>query len=104
MLKKEVGAALTITPNATRVLLSLDLDLQKAMTVSWDWNRGLLVDENSTTEVSQLNVKAIADRYGSPCVCSHRVDLHNALMALALGEDSPGIPVNLITRVKAFVL
>ena len=27
--------------------------------------------------------------------------MHNALMALALGEDSPGIPVNLITGVKA---
>jgi salicylate hydroxylase len=101
LMKKEVGAALTISPNATRVLLSLGLDLQKAMTVAWDWNRVLLVDENSTNEVSQLNVKAIADKYGFPCVSSHRVDLHEALRALALSEDSPGIPVNLITGSRA---
>jgi salicylate hydroxylase len=101
LMKKEVGAALTISPNATRVLLSLGLDLQKARTVPWDWNRALLVDESSTNEVSHVNMKAIADQYGSPCVCSHRIDLHEALKALALSEDNPGIPVNLITGARA---
>jgi salicylate hydroxylase len=101
LIEKEVGAALTISPNATRVLISLGLDLQKARTVPWDWNRVLLVDESSTSELSKLNVKVIACKYGSPCVSSHRVDLHEALMALALSEDSPRIPINLITGARA---
>jgi salicylate hydroxylase len=40
----------------------------------------------------------IAENYGAPIYAVHRVDLHDQLKTLAIGEDGPGQPCTLHVR------
>ncbi|KAH7072043.1 hypothetical protein BKA63DRAFT_567972 [Paraphoma chrysanthemicola] len=90
----EVGAAIHLAPNATRVLTAWGCDMKQMDPVLcdhlsiWD-NRGSFVATPAVTEKlqKQLNIK---DEW---CLV-HRVDLHNALQAKAkegAGEKRPKI-------------
>ncbi|KAF2102840.1 FAD/NAD(P)-binding domain-containing protein, partial [Rhizodiscina lignyota] len=96
-LKSEVGAALTISPNACRVLLSLGLDLKKMRTVPASGSKLVHADqENLQLGGFRVNLGDATEKYGAPFVFSHRVDLHDALKSKALASDGEGTPVELV--------
>ncbi|KAH8698368.1 putative salicylate hydroxylase [Talaromyces proteolyticus] len=95
----EVGAALNLAPNGTRVLQKLGFDMQKASAVpinNWD-----TVDGTSLRRIACQDLKQASERFGAAYVAVHRVDLHNELMRLA-GVDQPGargVELHLSSRV-----
>lgn len=89
-LSHEVGAAIHVQPNASRVVSQWGFDVKRAR----------LVTAQSTTYTSGddlrvLNVvdhSNIEEEYGSGYFYSHRVDLHTELKLLATGEEGQGKP------------
>ncbi|KAF7871786.1 hypothetical protein EAF04_003893 [Stromatinia cepivora] len=89
-LSHEVGAAIHVQPNASRVVAQWGFDLKRAR----------LVTAKSTTFTSgdDLRVLGVVDfsnieeEYGSGYFYSHRVDLHTELKLLATGEEGEGKP------------
>jgi salicylate hydroxylase len=99
-MKREVGAALTVSPNSSLVLRHLGLDLEKAMAVQ---NRELSIrraDKDIMKREVEFNLEDAEKEYGNPTVFVHRVDLHEALKAKAFSADGPGVPVELITQAQ----
>lgn len=86
MLKNEIGAAVTISPNGTRVLRELDFDFERGHGVDIRYIRTYngtdfhLISENDFGDAEQL--------YGAPNQAMHRQDLHSELVRLALLEDN----------------
>jgi len=83
----EVGAGLTVTPNATHVLLALGLaddlarlGMQPARGGARHWRTGKLLVEFERGE-------GLTERYGAPYVQIHRADLHDALARAVLAHD-----------------
>ncbi|KAK3373149.1 hypothetical protein B0T24DRAFT_250949 [Lasiosphaeria ovina] len=102
-LDNEVGAAINVPPNAARVLLAWGLDPVAARFVQ---AQGILAAAGAT--LAQLDLTPLGDWvaavYGAPLFFAHRVDLHEALEALAAGRDGPGEPavVHLESHVVAY--
>ncbi|KAF2093709.1 salicylate hydroxylase-like protein [Rhizodiscina lignyota] len=89
----EVGAAVTLFPNAVRILDSWGLDHAKAHFTKF---RG--IGAFSAQTLQDLRVKVFTDyeaKFGTPRVNAHRVDLHSALKELATTEDGPGSPATI---------
>ena len=86
----EIGAAITATPNGTRVLRKLGFDFQRAR------GQQIKVMESvhgtSLERISSMDTRDAEDRYGAPVMAFHRVDLHKELRRLALEEDGKGLP------------
>jgi salicylate hydroxylase len=86
MLQNEVGAAVTISPNGTRVLRELDFDFQRGQGVDmrylhiYDGTDFHPIAENDFGDAEQL--------CGAPHQAMHRQDLHRELVRLALLEDN----------------
>ncbi|KZT35192.1 FAD/NAD(P)-binding domain-containing protein [Sistotremastrum suecicum HHB10207 ss-3] len=81
----EVGAAISCSPNATRILLSLRCDPKRF--------RGVEHLQDQTDEdrpfVTNTDLKS---KYGAPYYMCHRVDLHVELKYLATETDGDGRP------------
>ena len=96
-LSSEAGLAITLYPNAVRILGRWGMDLGKARMVH---NRGI---EILQADVTPMRTVFYADqsqyerRFQAPCLLSHRADLHDALRGLAVGEDGSGAPAELVT-------
>lgn len=89
-LGNEVGAAINVCPNASRVLLAWGLDPAANRFVEV---QGILTAVGATLEPI-INVPLgpwVRGVYGAPLYFAHRVDLHEALKKLATGEG-PGKP------------
>ena len=83
----EVGAGLTISPNATHVLNALGLRLTLE-TIGMRPSRGGVKHWRSgETMVEILRRQEMLDRYGAAYYQVHRADLHSALAALVLAAD-----------------
>jgi salicylate hydroxylase len=83
----EVGAGLTISPNATHVLNALGLR-QTLETIGMRPSRGGVKHWRSgETIVEILRGQEMLDRYGAAYYQVHRADLHAALAALVLAAD-----------------
>ncbi|KAI9795932.1 MAG: hypothetical protein M1833_006580 [Piccolia ochrophora] len=95
----EIGAAIHLCPNASRIVLNWGLDPKKArfnVTQS-----GLTAQANSLTPIYEADYDHIESRYSAPWYLAHRVDLHNALKDLALQDAGKGLPSKIRLRSKA---
>ena len=96
----EVGAALLLSPNGTRVLSKLGFDFQKArgcLITTWD-----TVDGMNLESLASLDLEDAESRFGAPLITVHRVDLHNELLRLATigdGDEGPKVELLLSARV-----
>ncbi|KAM7212858.1 salicylate hydroxylase [Rhypophila decipiens] len=86
-LGNEVGAAINVCPNASRALLAWGLDPVANRFVEV---QGILTAVGATLEpiVSSPLGPWVRGVYGAPLYFAHRVDLHEALKVLAVGEGA----------------
>lgn len=90
----EIGAAVTLYPNAVRILDSWGLDRSKARFTPC---RGLGVFSSETLEVLRPKVffSDYEAQFGTPRLNAHRGDFHKALKDLAMSTEAPGSPVTI---------
>ena len=95
----EVGAALLISPNGTRVLSRLGFSFEKARgcpVTAWD-----TVDGMTLENLARLDLEGAEERYGAPLRTVHRVNLHQELLRLATADaDDNGPKVNLLLSTR----
>ncbi|KAK0101955.1 hypothetical protein ONS95_001236 [Cadophora gregata] len=100
-LLQEVGAAITLSPNGTRVLAKLGFDFAAARGVRMD---SVAIYAGDTLEKHDVYppgaMDGVEDHLGFPYRAFHRVDLHNELRKLALQDDDTGPRVDLHLGVK----
>ncbi|KAH7312885.1 FAD binding domain-containing protein [Rhexocercosporidium sp. MPI-PUGE-AT-0058] len=100
-LLQEVGAAITLSPNGTRVLSKLGFDFEAARGVRMD---SVAVYAGDTLKKQDVyppgSMDGIEPKFGFPYRAFHRVDLHNELRKLALLNDTKGPKVSLCLGVK----
>ncbi|KAF2171098.1 hypothetical protein M409DRAFT_64057 [Zasmidium cellare ATCC 36951] len=89
--KREIGYAISVPPNCSRVLRSLGIDLQRARATQWNGLDYIRADRNRPETLPRRYIKA-EDMYGAPHLCCHRVDLHEALREKALDPTVVGGP------------
>lgn len=94
---REVGSALTLSSNVTRVFRSWGFDLEKAQMAPLSGHQIVRADVNPIEKITELNWEAVEQIFGAPFVSSHRVDLHGALKVIATNKAGPEIPVEVIT-------
>ncbi|KAJ5454130.1 uncharacterized protein N7458_005086 [Penicillium daleae] len=95
----EVGAAITIKPNASRVLKSWDFVPEKSGMVTL---RGMtLIDGTNMKTLIPTYYKDCESTWGLPMYAVHRVDLHTQLRELATQPEGPGCPCEVRVRAKA---
>jgi len=84
----EVGAGLQLAPNCTRILGHYGL-LQAAIGLGVVPERMRMLDALGGGELTQLDLAATEQRYGSPYLVMHRSDLHRLLLdeARRLGAE-----------------
>ncbi|CRG92676.1 salicylate hydroxylase, putative [Talaromyces islandicus] len=93
----EVGAALNLAPNGTRVLQKLGFNIKRARCVliqNWDTVDGITLRQIACQDLSKA-----PERFGAAYVAVHRVDLHEELMRLAKLNQPGGVELHLSSRV-----
>lgn len=93
----EIGAALGLTPNGTRVLRELGFSFDRARARPmplWD-----VVDGTSLARLISLDFSNAELRFGGPTFGVHRVDMHNELLRLALDGQEATSVLRLSSRV-----
>lgn len=84
---REVGAAINVCPNASRILLHWGFDPQKSRMVTAQEHKVVV---GSTLEtVVKVDCSKFSETYDSPFFFAHRVDLHNELRRLATQSENP---------------
>lgn len=86
----EIGAALVLSSNGTRVLSRLGFSFERARgcaITAWD-----TLDGTTLANIVSLDLEGAEERYGAPLMSVHRVDLHNELLRLATTDDRDGRP------------
>jgi salicylate hydroxylase len=97
---QEAGAGIQLSPNATRVLITLGLHQWLAPTVMAP-EAIRVMSGGSGREIARIPLGQVADRrYGAPYWTIHRGDLQAALAAAA--RATPDIDVKLGVRVEEF--
>lgn len=86
--KNEIGAAITMTPNGTRVLDSWNFDHGGARAVEC----GIIerVDFQTLKPFQKDDLSMCRSEYGHALYHYHRVDLHSGLREMALNPDGEG--------------
>lgn len=92
----EVGAAITIPPNASRVLQSWNLDFAKARMIKFRGMEYMTGEGDTISKLGQTDFSGFGELFGAPYLLSHRVDLHEALQDMATSPDGPGTPAKII--------
>ncbi|GIJ86733.1 hypothetical protein Asppvi_005628 [Aspergillus pseudoviridinutans] len=93
---REVGAAIHVQPNASRILLHWGFDPKRARLVTG--LRTMVVPGTSLTSNVGVDCSHFVETYGAPWYLAHRVDLHSELRRLATTPDAPEVPVEIILR------
>ncbi|ETS80616.1 hypothetical protein PFICI_08145 [Pestalotiopsis fici W106-1] len=83
--KNEVGGAITVTPNGSRVLESWGFDDVKAGAVEAKTLR--MVDAHTLEPAFTDDLTDVRGDFGAKMAFYHRVDLHNSLKDLAQGQQ-----------------
>lgn len=94
----EVGAAIHVQPNASRVLAKWDFDFEGAHLVT---SRSAYFHQGDSLEIfseEHYEEGTVKEKYGSEFYTAHRVDLHNELKRLATTEDGPGSPAKILLK------
>ena len=94
----EVGAAITIKPNATRVLQSWDFVPERSGMVAI--RNGSLIDGTNMQVLVPNYYKDCESTWGLPMYAVHREDLHNQLRLLATQKEGFGHPCDVQVRSK----
>ncbi|MCJ1462470.1 hypothetical protein MMC07_001072 [Pseudocyphellaria aurata] len=89
----EVGAAIHVCPNASRVLLSWGFDPKRARLIVC--RSGLFANAGTMEPFHYEQYGDIERVYSASWFLSHRVDLHNELKLLATRDEGPGEPVKI---------
>ena len=97
-LDNEAAFAVTIPPNASRVLASFGMDSKKARMVHYKPSEE--ARDLSTREGMNMSHLDIEQVYGAPYFSVHRADLQQELLRLAGGEGD-GEPVEIRLSAKA---
>lgn len=87
-LPAEVGAALLLSPNGTRVLSRLGFSFERARgchVTTWDTLDGMTLES-----IASLDLEDAENRYGAPLMTVHRVNFHKELLRLATADDDDG--------------
>ncbi|KAJ9125062.1 hypothetical protein QFC22_000015 [Naganishia vaughanmartiniae] len=91
-MNKEIGAAISLQPNAVKILKQWGLEDEFR-------NRGGSVDSGfqifRTDGQLQMKIPFFTSQYGADRLVFHRVDLHDALKAMAISETLPGPPADI---------
>lgn len=93
--KSEVGFAVGVFPNATRVLRSLEIDFKQIRLSPWvglNYARADLDPMELVADVGAAEGKVLSTDYGAPSCAAHRVDLHEALRDHAIRPEGTGPP------------
>lgn len=93
--KSEVGFAVALYPNATRVLRSLEIDFKPIRMSPWvdfTYARADLIPIEIIRSVSEGEKKTLSNDYGAPSCAAHRVDLHETLREHAIKTEGAGPP------------
>ncbi|KAH8597191.1 2-polyprenyl-6-methoxyphenol hydroxylase [Bisporella sp. PMI_857] len=93
VMKSEVGAAIHIQPNASRVLQRWEFDVERARLV--EARRGIFAKGDTLSTFSELGYEDLEKRYGAKFYYAHRVDLHAELKLLATQEEGGGKPARI---------
>lgn len=91
---REVGAAIHVCPNASRVLLSWGFNPERARMVTA--RRSIFVLGSSLQPVFEFDCSSVPETYGAPWLLAHRVDLHSELRRLATVQEGPGAPAEIV--------
>lgn len=92
--RNEIGAAITVTPNATRCLDRWDFDFEKARPTE-NLQFRLMSAQDLKVFYRQDNPD-LDQEFGYKEWTFHRVDLHKGLLALVVEQaDEKGFPVNI---------
>lgn len=83
----EIGAGLTLAPNATRILMALGLGPRLAAQAVVPEAQIVQHYQSAATLVVTPRGQATTDRYGAPYWQVHRADLHAALADAVLAND-----------------
>ncbi|KAK1750154.1 hypothetical protein QBC47DRAFT_439333 [Echria macrotheca] len=99
----EVGAAVTISPNAARLLLAWGIE---PITNQFTLANGIGISVGATkarVDFAPLG-EMVGKLFGKPFYFAHRVDLHEALRKLAIGEEGAGKPavLHLNSRIESY--
>ncbi|KAF2664949.1 putative salicylate hydroxylase [Microthyrium microscopicum] len=97
-LKNELGAAIHISPNASRILLSWDFDVKRARFVKA--MKTYIASGNTLQKFYEGSYDHVEPTYGAAWYLSHRVDLHEELKRLATTSEGPGKPAVIIPNSK----
>lgn len=102
--KTEDGYALSSTPNASKILRRLGVDLASVGFTPWLGIDAYIGDVDTATPAwRSLWVEppsTIEDRYGAPSGFIHRADLHRSLWDLAISTEGTGVSVKIFEGVK----
>ncbi|KAI1752446.1 FAD/NAD(P)-binding domain-containing protein [Xylaria castorea] len=90
--KNEIGAAITMPPNATEILRQWGFDFDAAGPVPNICTRYVAADSLET--IFESKYADIEAEMGAPCLSFHRVDLHKGLRALATEGSETGDDAN----------
>lgn len=96
----EVGAAITLPPNAVRILQSWDLDFRKARMIKFESMEVVSGEGDSISKLGHYDFSGFEKAFGSPYMLSHRIDLHEALRDLATSPDGPGRPAKIVNGAR----
>ncbi|KAI1332732.1 putative salicylate hydroxylase [Xylariaceae sp. FL0255] len=100
-LASEIGAAIHICPNATRVLRQWDFDFIGTNAIMV--NEGRVISPHDMKISFNQRYPDLESLYGAPWYFIHRVDLHNELqrLAKASGPGFKGATLHLASEVKS---
>ncbi|KAL3491074.1 putative salicylate hydroxylase [Aspergillus germanicus] len=94
---REVGAAINVCPNASRILLQWGFDTKRARLVPA--RRSIVAPGSSLKTLVDVDCTQFPTVYGGSFFFAHRVDLHTELQRLAT-DTGPGSPVEISLRSK----
>ncbi|KAL2859607.1 putative salicylate hydroxylase [Aspergillus pseudodeflectus] len=92
---REVGAAINVCPNASRILLQWGLDIKRARLVPA--RRSIVAPGSSLKTLVDVDCSQFPATYGASFFFAHRVDLHSELQRLATASGR-GSPVEILLR------
>ena len=92
----EVGAAITIPPNAIRVLQSWEFDPRASRMIPFNGMEIVAGESDTLAKLQHSNFSSIESKFGAPYLLSHRVDLHESLREMATSSKGPGKPAQII--------
>ncbi|KAJ4355772.1 uncharacterized protein N0V89_003792 [Didymosphaeria variabile] len=84
--KREIGAAILLTPNANRILRRWGFNFDKARPVDFEQFR--LVNGTSLEVIERVDFGGVEEHFGDRMCAYHRVDLHTGLRELAEKEGA----------------